>query len=236
MRKEDEYQTIEQDWPRFYREYPEIYDRFSGHSETTASIISTMFRLDDKVVLEAGSGTGIATLELAKRAKFVIAVELKRAMIKVAVKKAQGKGVTNIAFVYGDGSCLPLAANSVDSAITLYAGPLPHEQASRVVRQGGFIIRAGNHHRWYGGELAPVILGKSRKDPEDLGGKLDKHLRKELNYSYKDIFVTHTYSSVKEAVETYGFIFGKKAIDYLVAHNKTSIKHKLRIYYKKVES
>jgi len=230
--KRRKYQTIEHDWPRFFREYPEVYDRFSRHSETTATIISDMFGLDDKVVLEVGSGTGMATLELAKRARLVIAVELEEAMMKVAIKKVSEKGVTNIAFVRGDGTRLPLAEYSVDCAVTVYAGPLPHEEASRVVKKGGLIIRAGNHYRWYGGELAPVIPNRNRGIWYDY--KLDRHLRKECNYSYKDLWVTHTYPTLEEAIETYGFIFGTEAIDYLVENDKKSIRHKLRILYKEI--
>ena len=29
VRVGDEYQTIEQDWPRLFKEYPEVYDRFA---------------------------------------------------------------------------------------------------------------------------------------------------------------------------------------------------------------
>ena len=226
------YQTIEHDWPRFFREYPDVYDRFSGHSETAAAIINDMFGLDDKTVLEVGSGTGVATLELAKRAKLVIAVEIEEAVMKVAIKKAREKGITNIAFMHGDGTRLPLVEGSVDCAVTVFAGPLPHEEAARVVKKGGLVIRAGNHYRWYGGELAPIIPERNRAI--GLGYELDKHLRKECNYSYKDLWVTHTYPTLEEAIETYGFIFGREAIEYLVANDKTTIRHKLRILYKSI--
>jgi hypothetical protein len=109
---------------------------------------------------------------------------------------------------------------------------LPHEEAARVVKKGGLIIRAGNHHRWYGGELAPIIPERNRAI--GLGYELDKHLRKECGYSYKDLWVTHTYPTLEEAVETYGFIFGPEAIEHLVANNKKTIRHKLRIHYKKI--
>ena len=191
-----------------------------------------MFGLDGKVVLEVGPGTGVATLELARRARLVIAMEFEKAMMEVAIRKAREKGVTNIVFVHGDGTRLPLAEGSVDCAVTVFAGPLPHEEAARVVKKGGLIIRAGNHYRWYGGELAPIIPDRNRAI--GLGYELDRHLRKECDYSYKDLWITHTYPTLEEAVETYGFIFGREAIDYLVANNKTTIRHKLRIHYKEI--
>jgi ubiquinone/menaquinone biosynthesis C-methylase UbiE len=230
--RRQKYQTIEHDWPRFFRKYPEVYDRFSGHSATTTALISDIFGLDGKVILEVGSGTGVATLELVKRARLVIAVELEEAMMMVAIKKTREKGITNIIFVQGDGTRLPLADNSVDCAVTVYAGPLPHEEAARVVKKEGLIIRAGNHYRWYGGELAPVIPSRGKAIAHDY--KLDRHLRKECDYSYKDLWVTHTYPTLEEAIETYGFIFGSEAIEYLAANNKKSIRHRLRIFYKEI--
>ncbi len=228
------YETIEHDWPRFYRQFADVYDRFSGHSAATAAALIDMFELDGKVILEVGCGTGIATVELARKAKAVIALEPEQAMMKVAVEKVQAKGIDNVAFVCGIAEELPLADNSVDCAITVYAS-LPHDEASRVVRKGGIIIGAVNHYRWYGGELKSIIFGEDEKARNRLigrGYKWDRKLRIERGYSYKDIFVTHTYSSLEEAVETYGFIFGKKAIDYILANDKKTIRHKLRVYFK----
>jgi len=230
------YETIEEDWPRFYREFADVYDRFSGHSAATAAALIDMFKLDGKVILEVGCGTGIATVELARKAKVVIALEPEQAMMKVAREKVQEKGINNVAFAYGIAEKLPLAENSVDCAITIYAS-LPHEEASRVVRKGGIIIRAANHYRWYGGELRSVIFGEDEKARSRVireGYKWDRKLRRDRAYSYKDILVTHTYSSLEEAIGTYGFIFGKKAIDYILANDKKTITHKLRVYFKEI--
>jgi hypothetical protein len=40
--------------------------------------------------------------------------------------------------------------------------------------------------------------------------------------------------SVEEAVATYGFIYGRTAIDYLIAHHKSAIRWKPRLYYRQV--
>ena len=55
-----------------------------------------------------------------------------------------------------------------------------------------------------------------------------------LGFAYRDIEFKADYGSVAEAVATYGFIYGRKAIDYLVAHNKRSIRWKPRLYYQQV--
>ena len=56
-----------------------------------------------------------------------------------------------------------------------------------------------------------------------------------LGFGHRDVLVEGNYGSVREAVETYGFIYGKKAIDYLIANNVSSIRWKVRIHYRTVE-
>lgn len=230
MREYKGYQTIEEDWFRFYREFPEIYDRFSTHSRTLANMVCDIFDLDDKDILEFGCGTGIATLELAKRARSIIAIEIEKGMIDYGIKKARQNQICNVEFIRANSLSLPLAVNSVDVAIAIFA-ELIHEQAFRVVKEGGLIIKAANHYRWYGGELRSVILGKN--SISWLGYKSDRRLR-ELGYRYIDVWVDFNYRSVQEAIETYGFIFGRKAIDYLLEHEIQSIKQKARVFHKEV--
>ena len=232
MKEYKGYKTIEEDWPRFYREFPQIYDRFSGHSRTLVNIICDKFNLDDKIILEIGCGTGIATLELAKRAKSVIAIEIEQGMIDYASGEAYKKHFSNIEFIRADSLSLPIADNSVDAIVTIFAGPLKHEDSLSIVKEGGMIIRAGNHYRWYGGELRSVILGKNSISRIDY--KSDKRLR-EQGYSYMDVWANFSYPSVQEALETYGFIFSKKAIDYLLERNMNVIRQKARIFYTEVK-
>ena len=59
------------------------------------------------------------------------------------------------------------------------------------------------------------------------------HLTK-LGFKHKDYYQIQNYESVAKTVRTYGFIFGKKAIDHIKKHKITKIKWKLRIHYKKV--
>lgn len=230
MKEYKGYLTIEEDWPRFYREFPEIYDRFSTHSKTLINIICDTFGLDGKDILEPGCGTGIATLELAKRARSVVAIDIEKGMIDYSFEKARQNQLSNISFIRGNSFSLPILANSVDAVVAIFAGVM-HEEAVRVVKEGGLIIRAGNHYRWYGGELRSIILGPNSISWLDY--RSDRRLR-ELGYHYIDVWANFNYPSVQEAIETYGFIFGQKAIDYLLEHEKQSIRQKARVFYKEV--
>ena len=49
-----------------------------------------------------------------------------------------------------------------------------------------------------------------------------------------DVFMDQDYGSVEKAVRTYGFIHGKRAIDYIREHNVTTIRWKARARFKTV--
>lgn len=78
--------------------------------------------------------------------------------------------------------------------------------------------------------MANVIVNEIETDTE-----LNHLLVNDLGFLYEDIDTDQEYGSLDKIIRTYGFIFGKNAIDYLQKHNKTDIKWRFRIHYKKVE-
>lgn len=243
MNEQQEFQTIEGDWDRFYLEFPDVYDRFAGHGRGAIDTIEEMFGLRDKVVLDIGSGTGRSTFELAERARFVIGLDPWPSMWKYAVDKAEAMGVENVAFVEGAAETMPFQGKSIDLAVSVYGVPLVLDdqtemeelaeafvtEASRVVRAGGHIATVGTAPGWCPEGLSPATY------PEGSGPeRIDNLLTERFNFGHIDLHDTHDYGSVREAVETYGFIYGRQAIDYLLRHSKSVINWKLRIHYKAV--
>ena len=55
-----------------------------------------------------------------------------------------------------------------------------------------------------------------------------------FNFQHRDVYVMQEYSSLQEAIDTYGFIYGKRAIDYLMRHKKKRFRSKFRVHYKQV--
>ena len=51
-------------------------------------------------------------------------------------------------------------------------------------------------------------------------------------FQYRDIYVEQEYSSLREAIETFGFIYGKDAIGYLRRTGRTRYRNRMRIHYK----
>lgn len=102
-------------------------------------------------------------------------------------------------------------------------------EATRVTSNGGLIIVLSITPGWYGGELANVILDETNE------ARQNEILVDEFGFMYEDFESNQEYGSMDKVIRTYGFIFGKNAIDYLREHKKTNIKWKFRIHYKKVE-
>ena len=92
------------------------------------------------VVVDFGCGPGYYTVDLAKKAKKVVAVDLSFEMLKKAQKKAEKAGVKNIQFLQSDGKSLKLEDGSVDKIllVTVY-----HEvgESEVVLREFGRVLK-----------------------------------------------------------------------------------------------
>ena len=236
--------TIDNDWHRFYLEYPDIYDRFAITTPLVVAAAHDLVDFTGKVVVDAGSGTGKSTLALVKHAQFVYGLEPSEPMRAFAERKLRALGLSNVAFVDAAAPDLPLADQSADVLVSVYAFPwhFPFQgddgrelgarfltEARRILRPGSYIIASDNAPGWYGGELAALVL------PElDEGGRTRDDYMQRLGFAYRDIEIEADYGSVAEAVATYGFIYGHTAIDYLVAHDRQSIRWRPRLYYQQV--
>ncbi len=233
--------TIENRWDILYRNYPEVYDEFASvpYKPEWIDIIKNKFDLKGKIVADIGSGSGKSAFPIADLAKSVIGIEPEDSMRKLAIRISKEKRIANVKFKRGSAESIPLQNNSVDIVIGVTVASFYEpdnirkfvKEATRILKKGGYAITVNVAPKWYGGELAPVILGKSRKTEVDTEGVVDKTLT-ELVFKHKDYYQIQDYISVRKAVKTYGFIFGKKAIEYIKKHNKTKIKWKFRLHYK----
>jgi ubiquinone/menaquinone biosynthesis C-methylase UbiE len=238
VREPERPETIENRWDILYRDYPDVYEewgRIEKHPDAV-DVINQRFPLAGKVVADVASGTGISTLKLAKYAGLVIGIEPEEAMRSVALQTLRERGVKNVRFLAGTVEDLPLESHSVDVAVGITPGgdvARSAAESERVVRKGGLVLRADVAPGWYGGELCPVITGKPR-DETPAKGSRDAILAG-LGYGCIDFFMDQDYGTVERAVSTYGFIFGKRAIEHMRNHNKTTIRWKGRIRFKRVE-
>jgi ubiquinone/menaquinone biosynthesis C-methylase UbiE len=237
-------ETIENRWDILYRDYPEVYDEFASIPKTPKwiDVINRWFNLKGETVVDIGSGSGLSTFALSKWAKSIIGVEPEDAMMKIAVKNAKKINIRNVKFVKGYAEKIPLKNCSVDIVIAVTVASFYKErnirlfvkEANRILVNNGFIISVDIAPKWYGGELAPVILGKTRCEKSD-SEEIRNRVFTSLGFKHKDFYQIQKYDSMKKILSTYGFIFGKKAIEHLKKHKKTRIRWKFRVYYHKVK-
>ena len=228
-------ETIENRWDILYRDYPEVYEAFARVNATPKIDFGKMLGVKAKIVVDVACGTGISTFAFAPYASKVIGVEPEKAMLTIARQNLKRLGFRNVVFKIGTSDCVPLPDNSVDVVVAITsasfydAGNIERfaKESERVLVRGGRIFSIDSAPKWYGGELASVILGPSRRlEPVDYGFVRDNTFHA-LGFQHKDFYVTRHFDSLEHIVSTYGFIFGKKIIEYLKTHNKTSVKLKI---------
>lgn len=227
-------ESIENRWDILYRDYPEVYEAFSNmpYHPTVYEQMAEIIDLRGKRIADVGAGTGRSTLALARYARQVIGIEIEGAMLRVAREKARGARTERVTFLNGNALALPLADDSVDVVTGITLALWPTEQYRDFIREGlraakGPVVYLGISPGWYGGDLYDVI-----DDVDKVEDAVDRIFLEEFHFAYQDFFSVQEYGTLEHIVNTYGFIFGKKAIEYLKREKKTSIQWKLRVYWR----
>ncbi len=228
--------SIENRWDILYRDYPEVYEAFSQtpYYPTVYEQLPEVIDLQGKIVADVGAGTGISSLALARFVRQVIGIEREPAMLRLAKEKMAAARSQCVTFLSGDALALPLANASVDVVTGITLALYPPEQYRDFINEGlrvarGQVAYLGIPPGWYGGDLADII------DDKDEGSAIIEAIfLNENHFTYKDIYSVQEYGTVEHIVATYGFIFGRKVIDYLRREKKTSIRWKFRIYFRHV--
>jgi ubiquinone/menaquinone biosynthesis C-methylase UbiE len=235
-------ESIENRWDILYRDYPEVYDEFAStpYNPPLIDVIHDKFDLDGRTIADIGSGSGIPTFELARFASSVTGVEPEESMRDLAEKKAEELGITNVRFVEGRAEAIPFDDNSVEMVTAFFASLYPPgeiaprliAEASRVVKPQGLVLVVDVAPGWYGGELASIIKDN---EADTVARALHRIFVEDGGFSYVDVEQVQEFGSLEKIVSTYGFIFGREAIDHLRTHRKTSVKWHMRMFHKTIE-
>jgi len=126
-----------------YNKYPEVYDRrviFGWDIKDITSVVS----LKDKIVIDAGAGTGRAAFKAVKDADIVFAVEPCNNLRNFIRNKADKNKISNLFIIDGVLHRIPLPKDFADVLITSNAigWKLNDEliEMERIVKPGGFVI------------------------------------------------------------------------------------------------
>lgn len=225
-------ETIEHRWDILYRDYPEVYERFASfpYSPPWISLVTDRFNLKGKEVVDNGCGTGRSVVALAPHAKHVFGVEPEAGMRAIAQERIKELGLSNVTVLEGSGESLPLPDSSADAFTSFTAGLQSFSEAARVLRRPGLIVLIDIAPGHYGGDLNSVL-----KHPTPELQRHSDRLVNDLGFSYEDRETVQEYGTTENIVETYGFIFGRNAIDHLRETGKTSIRWTIRLHYRELK-
>src|SRR5256714_6132462 len=218
-------ESIEHRWDVLYRDYPEIYDEFASYPYTPEplEVAADRLGLAGKTLVDVGCGTGLSTFRLARRARLIIGIDRERSMLGVAHRRTTRGPLSNTHFVVGSAASLPLRASCCDAVLGI-TSPLDVGEAVRILVPGGLVVRLEIPPGWYGGELKGVI------GPPTPGlGENERNLLAAGFRSF-DIDSIQEYGTTERILRTYGFIFGRRAIEHLRATGQTSIGWRFRVY------
>jgi ubiquinone/menaquinone biosynthesis C-methylase UbiE len=89
-------------WNRMSKNYDNSADKkFKKTYEETINLSASILKEND-CVLDFACGTGITTIEIAKKVERVIAIDISQNMIDIASQKAHKSAVSNIEFLVTD--------------------------------------------------------------------------------------------------------------------------------------
>lgn len=136
--------------------HPDLYHRFALSTTGLMDELETLVDLSGLEVVDIGAGTGRSTLAAARRARHVYAVDAYRSVVDFGRNEVSQAGRTNVTYVQGDRAALPLADESVDAALAVWA-ELDPQEVYRVLRPGGWVVVGAAAPGSLMGELTEVL-------------------------------------------------------------------------------
>lgn len=137
--------------------HPDLYHQFALSTDGLLEKLNSLFDLTGLDVIDIGAGTGRSAAGAARRANRVFAVDLYTSVVAFGKNQLQQAGVTNVHYINGDRTHLPLPESSVDVAINAWAELDPHE-AYRVLKPQGTLIQMGALPETLCGELTSELV------------------------------------------------------------------------------
>jgi ubiquinone/menaquinone biosynthesis C-methylase UbiE len=230
-------ESLEGDWNRLYSEFPDVYAAWARirHEPEPIDVITERWPFTGATMIDVGSGSGASTFELAEHAAQVIGIEPNPAMRALAEQHAAAAGVQNVAFAPGSAEALPCADAAADIVACITTSFWPAEEvvpafvaeAERVLRPGATVIVLNTPPGWYGGDFHDIVTG----DP-DYEEAVDA-LFAAAGFGYFDFETVQDYGTPERAVETYGFIFGSRAIEQLSQRRQSRISWRWRVRHRR---
>jgi len=230
--------------------HPDLYHRYAL---TTIGLMEQFVQLVDLSgleVLDIGAGTGQSTIGAARKARHVTAVDVYRAVVDFGRSAVRDAGLTNVTYLVGERSQLPVPDDSMDAVICAWA-ELDHREAARVLKHGGILALLGPAPGNMKGELtatlaagrpvpggiAPIAHLEPRRPPESTVIDQDQWAGVSILgglHRYEFSYVAD-YGTVENAAAIHGRILGPAAANYLTDRAQATIRWRLMCQYARVD-
>ena len=214
---------------KFYNEKASVYEKFSQAEDAPRKVVGFLAsKIEGKVVLDFGCGTGKFIPELAPLAKTYWAVDISENQLAIARKKAEG--FNNVKFLKNNGDSISLESNSVDIVFASWVIGSIHDLESRertiaelkrILKEDGSIYLVENNT---GGEFKNIIEGEA--------GNEKTHIKQEWleEIGFKIILSLETFFEFKDldtAKDVFNAIWGEEISAKI---NSQKITHNIAIY------
>jgi len=101
--------------------YDERHEKFRDYEKATEAVLQRLALGPEHTVIDMGAGTGAFALHVARRCKWVYAVDISQAMLDYARQKAERAALNNISFCHGGFLTYEHTAEPVDAIISAAA-------------------------------------------------------------------------------------------------------------------
>jgi SAM-dependent methyltransferase len=236
------------DW--FSARHPDLYHRFALTTDGLMQELEKLVDLSGLNVIDVGAGTGRSASAAARRARSVYAVDVYQSVVLYGRDQVRRQGLANITYVRGNRGDLPFAASSFDALINSFA-ELDYQEAYRVLKPGGYLIRLGAPIAALCGELTaaltdvfPDILTEVPPQewfdpncpPADFQYAEDEWNDQPVisPTMQHDFTFVADYGDWREAAAIFGRLYGPKARQYLLDRRQSHVTHRLRIEVSRV--
>jgi SAM-dependent methyltransferase len=229
--------------------HPDLYHRFAVSTDGLMDELERLVDLTGLEVVDIGAGTGRSTLGAACTARHVYAVDAYRSVVEFGRVEVRQAGLTNVTYLQGDRAALPLADESIDAALAMWAAFDPQEMY-RVLRPGGWVVVGACAPGSQMGEMTEV-LASSYPDfvtevaprevfdpgfpPED--GEVDTTSWEGIPVQwmkYHDFTHVGDFGDPSELAAILGRIYGPVAAQWATDQGKATLAYRLRICYGQV--
>lgn len=225
--------------------HPDLYHRFAQTSLALMRELESLVDLSGLDVVDVGAGTGRSAMAAARKAKTVTAVDIYEAVTLYGKDQARKAGLDNLTYLRGNRDDLPFANAAFDALINAWA-ELNLDEAYRVLKPGGYLIRLGAPLEALCGELTATLAGEfphiiqavapdAAFDPAcpPADSWFDAPVWDGLPVTpptlRHDFTFTADYGDAQETAAIFGRLYGPKARQYFLDRRQSTYTSRLRI-------